>query len=265
MRGRCWVGAGEAALKVGIVLPQFREGAEPALKVAMAAEANGLDGVFVYDHLWMPGHPGTPALSSFPLLGAVAVVTEKVHLGPLVARIGLVPDGVLVAEMSTLALIAPGRVVAGLGAGDSTGAAEQRAYGIPLLDRDARLNSLSRCARELAALGIPVWIGTRSARTAAMARSLGAAVNLWKASPAEVRTAAAEGEVTWAGPVLRDPKGACDLLEALQGAGASWAVLLRTDDRHGWAGTPGERARAQAEDLRFAVEVADAARRCCTR
>ena len=72
-------------MKVGVTLPQFRDEADTALSAARRAEALGIDGVFVFDHLWPMGHPGRPALSSGPLLGALAASTTTIHLGTLVA------------------------------------------------------------------------------------------------------------------------------------------------------------------------------------
>ncbi|HYA67838.1 MAG TPA: LLM class flavin-dependent oxidoreductase, partial [Acidimicrobiales bacterium] len=113
-------------LRVGVTLPSFRDDVA-ALEAAARAEAAGLDGVFVFDHQWPLGRPERPAISSFPLLGAVAARTDRVALGPLVARVGVVPDALLVAQMASLALIAPGRVIAGIGTGDSMSAPENRA------------------------------------------------------------------------------------------------------------------------------------------
>src|SRR5204862_6311366 len=108
-----------ATLNVGITLPQFREEAGPALEVARSAEAAGLDGVFVFDHLWPLGRPDRPALHSTTLLGALAAETSRVTLGTLVARVGLVPNAVLVHALVTLHRIAgDGRFIAGLGTGD---------------------------------------------------------------------------------------------------------------------------------------------------
>src|SRR3954454_22909542 len=102
-------------MRVGLVLPSFRDDADTGLSAAVAAEAAGLDGVFVYDHLFPMRSPQRPAISCFPLLGAVAASTEHVHVGPLVARVGLVPNAVLVNQLATLARVAPNRVIAAIG------------------------------------------------------------------------------------------------------------------------------------------------------
>src|SRR3954447_25029707 len=89
-------------MRVGVVLPSFRFDPDTALDAARRADGAGLDGVFVYDHLFPMGRPDRPAISCFPLLGAIAASTTSVTLGPLVARVGLVPDAMLVNQLQTL-------------------------------------------------------------------------------------------------------------------------------------------------------------------
>lgn len=211
------------AVRVGVTLPTFREDAA-ALDAARRAEALGLDGVFVFDHLWPLGRPDRPALAAFPVLGAVAGVTERVALGPLVARIGLVPDSVMVARFRSLHAVAPGRVVAGLGTGDAKSAAENLAYGIPLGTAAERRRSLAECAGILVADGLDVWIGGGAPATLAVAEAVGAAVNLWEAGPEALSAQARRTEVTWGGPVPGDTEGIVGRLGPLVDVGASWVV-----------------------------------------
>ncbi len=225
-----------------MILPTFRESVDEALEVAQRAEALGIDGVFCYDHIWPMGQPARPALAPFPVLGRLATTTTRLHLGPLVARVGLVPDDVLVAELATLDLLAPGRVIAALGVGDRLSAAENLAYGIPYAPATERLRSLRHCAAELRRRGITVWLGGRR-NTMAIAADLGVAANLWEAGTDEVAARAAHGEVTWAGTVPppaqppneppneppTEPEPLAEplrrLLDDLNDAGATWAVF----------------------------------------
>jgi alkanesulfonate monooxygenase SsuD/methylene tetrahydromethanopterin reductase-like flavin-dependent oxidoreductase (luciferase family) len=213
-------------MKVGVTLPTFTDHADRALEAARRAEGLGLDGVFVFDHLWPLGSRDRPALSAFPMLGAVAAVTSRLWLGPLVARVGLVPDAVLVAELRSLGRLAPGRLVAGLGTGDKLSAAENEAYGIATGPADARRRSLVACARPLLAADIPVWVGGGSAATTEVAVGLGegAALNLWEASPVAVAALSGRTEVTWGGPVSGGVTEIALALTALAQAGATWAV-----------------------------------------
>jgi len=212
-------------VKVGITLPTFRDDADSALEAARRAEALGLDGVFSFDHLWPMGQPGRPALSSGPLLGAVVASTTTVTVGTLVARIGLLPDEMLVGVLSSLDALSDRRLIAGMGTGDHLSRAENDAFGIPFepaAERRVRLASVAATVRDR---GIPVWIGGGLPKTVELARSLGVAVNLWEGDELRVAELTASGvEVTWGGPVGETVEEASARLSALARAGATWAV-----------------------------------------
>ncbi|HXQ59337.1 MAG TPA: LLM class flavin-dependent oxidoreductase [Acidimicrobiales bacterium] len=212
-------------MRVGVTLPTFRDDAA-ALEGARRAEALGLDGVFVFDHIWPLGNPDRPALSAFPVLGAVASVTRRICFGPLVARIGLRPDDVLVAQLASLAEMAPGRLIAGMGTGDSKSVAENEAYGVPPGPPDERRLALLHCARRMLDLGVPVWVGGGSRATTELVADLGpgAAVNLWAGQPSAVAALTSRFEVTWGGPVATEPAEIAVELSELATAGATWAV-----------------------------------------
>jgi alkanesulfonate monooxygenase SsuD/methylene tetrahydromethanopterin reductase-like flavin-dependent oxidoreductase (luciferase family) len=210
-------------LRVGVTLPTFRDDAV-ALAAARRAEELGLDGVFVFDHLWPAGAPERPALSAFPMLGAIAATTRRISFGPLVARVGLVPDAVLVAELLSLERMAPGRLVAGLGTGDSKSAAENIAYGVPFGSPDERRAALREVATHVLAAGVPVWVGGGAPATIELAVELGAAVNLWDADLPAVARLGHRCEVTWAGPVAGDVPGIVGRLDEVARTGATWAV-----------------------------------------
>jgi alkanesulfonate monooxygenase SsuD/methylene tetrahydromethanopterin reductase-like flavin-dependent oxidoreductase (luciferase family) len=210
-------------VRVGVTLPTFRD--DPvALDAARQAEELGLDGVFVFDHLWPMGAPERPALSAFPVLGALLGATERVCVGPLVARVGLVPDELLVAELVSLATMAPRRVIAGLGTGDRTSAAENLAYGVAFDPPDTRRLALRRVAAALLGAGVPVWVGGGATATTELAVELGAALNLWEGQPAALAGLRSRCEVTWAGPVPDDVAQIAGWLSELSRAGATWAV-----------------------------------------
>lgn len=242
-------------MRVGITLPQFRHEAGPAIEVARRAESAGLDGVFVFDHLWPLGQPARPALHWMGLLGALAVETNRVSLGTLVARVGLVPDAVLVHSLVSLQRITGPRLVAGLGTGDEGNRPENDAYGIPFRPLPERLEALVSCCRQLRAAGVPTWVGGRSAavrRAAAHADGW----NGWGSDPAtfaaEAAAVASGRALSWGGQVLigrtrseADAKrrahgdrpglvaGTVDDLrrhfDDLGAAGASWAVCAPLD------------------------------------
>jgi len=213
-------------VRLGVLLPTFADSAAPALAAADAAAGARLDGVFAYDHLWPMGSPTRPSLAPFPVLSAVAVRCPTLCVGPLVARVGLVGTAHLVGQFTTLASLAPGRVVAALGTGDHLSVAENDAYGLARLDAESRRELLRDAATALVG-AMTVWIGAGGPVTNSLAREMGATLNLWDASPEQVAAAAAHGPVSWAGPV-RD--AASTLLDELAGAGATWAVATPDAD-----------------------------------
>ena len=108
---------------------------------ALAAEAAGFDGVWAWDHLRDPdgddGGPGVP--EAWTVLTALAEVTKRVMLGPLVLNVANRAPGVLANMAATLQGISGGRLLLGLGAGGSRRtpyATEQAAIGQPV-DADA--------------------------------------------------------------------------------------------------------------------------------
>ena len=212
-------------MRVGVTLPQFEDRADRAIEAAVVAEGLGIDGVFCFDHLWPMGQPGRPALSSGPLLGALAASTSTIAIGSLVSRVGLVPDDVLVSMLSGVAVISGGRFIAGVGTGDHLSRAENEAYGVPFASADERRASVEAVGRAARRRGIPVWIGGGLPKTIGVARAIGASVNLWDAEPLRVAEVVSTGlDVTWGGPIGSTVAVAATRLAELAAAGASWAV-----------------------------------------
>ena len=88
--------------------PELRRWAE-------TAEAQGWDDIWVADH--MSNIPGRPYLECWALLGALAVVTKRVRLGPLVASITLRGPAALAKHAVAVDRISGGRLELGIGAG----------------------------------------------------------------------------------------------------------------------------------------------------
>jgi alkanesulfonate monooxygenase SsuD/methylene tetrahydromethanopterin reductase-like flavin-dependent oxidoreductase (luciferase family) len=176
--------------------------------------------VFVYDHLFPMGQPERPAISCFPMLGAIAAMTGRIAIGPLVARVGLVPNAVLVNQFKTLDRMAPGRVIAAVGTGDSKSLSEHEIFGLPFLSRADRLALLEDACHRLRDAGITPWSSGGSPAVRAIAAKLGVAHNLW-AVDASVVAAEPDLTITWAGP---PPVDVGAHLESLAEAGATWAV-----------------------------------------
>ena len=211
-------------MRVGILLPTFRDDATEAFAMAQRAAESGLDGVFAYDHLWPMGQPHRPALTPFPVLAAVATRVPSIMVGPLVARVGLVAPELLVEQFRTLGALAPGRVLAPIGTGDRLSAEENRAYGIAYPSAHERQDLLADVARQLRD-DFEVWIGAGASRTNEIARELSVALNVWNTSVAEIDAAITSGAWNWAGNAREDIDAQ---LEELQEAGATWAVFSPT-------------------------------------
>jgi alkanesulfonate monooxygenase SsuD/methylene tetrahydromethanopterin reductase-like flavin-dependent oxidoreductase (luciferase family) len=126
--------------RVAIQLPEVeRDVRWPELRaMATAAEEVGFDGLYVGDHLLYrgDGRPERGPWDAWTQLAALAAVTERVVLGPLVACAAFHPPAVLAKMAATLSEIGGGRFVLGLGAGWSED--EFRAFGIPFDRRVAR-------------------------------------------------------------------------------------------------------------------------------
>jgi alkanesulfonate monooxygenase SsuD/methylene tetrahydromethanopterin reductase-like flavin-dependent oxidoreductase (luciferase family) len=208
-------------VKLGVILPTFRDGAGDALDVAAACERQGVDGVFAYDHLWPMGSPTRPSLAPFPVLAAVAARCPSLYVGPLVARVGMVATSHLVGQFRSLATLAPGRVIAAVGTGDAKSRDELEGYGLVFASADDRRDEVEAVAVALKD-EMSVWIGAGSEATNELARRLDVVLNVWDANGDTVAAHIERGPVTWAGPVPEDLHG---WLDTLMNAGVDWAVF----------------------------------------
>ncbi|MEI6453163.1 MAG: LLM class flavin-dependent oxidoreductase [Actinomycetes bacterium] len=230
-------------MKLGVILPSFRDSPSEALAIAdQAAATEGVSAVFAYDHLFPLGAPQRPALAPFPLLAAIAAKHPDLFVGPLVARVGLTSNAVLVSQFAALDAISPGKVIAGLGLGDAQSAAETTAYGISFAPLDERREALRQITQELQHRGQEIWLGGSSSAVVDLATAREASINLWAASPETVASFCSRCTVTWAGLSTWPASQGLSMhegLRALKAAGATWAVF-------GW---PGEAAIADPEVL----------------
>ena len=190
-------------MRRSITLPQFRDSPRPAVDAALRAEEAGVDGVFVFDHVWpLRRAPGAPAAECLTLLAAVAASTSRIRVGTLVLRAGLRPAEVAIDALRTVGDVAPGRLVAGLGTGDRHTAPENRSLGIPYGGVEERVAEVRRLAVALSNDGIEVWIGGHGRRIRTLCAELGLTWNCWGLDD-DALTAALEeipqSRVTWGG------------------------------------------------------------------
>ena len=145
-----------ARFRIGIQLPEVeREVRFPEYAaMARAAEEVGFDSIWIGDHLlYEEGDRGRieelGPWEAWTLLSALAAVTERVELGPLVACAGFHPPGLIAKMASTIAEVSDGRFVLGLGAGWNE--REYEAFGIPFDHRVSRFEESFTIVRRLLA------------------------------------------------------------------------------------------------------------------
>jgi alkanesulfonate monooxygenase SsuD/methylene tetrahydromethanopterin reductase-like flavin-dependent oxidoreductase (luciferase family) len=197
------------SVRVGVTLPSFVEDPEIPIAVARAAEEAGLDAVFLFDHLWRGEAPDRrPALECFALLGAVAAETSRVRVGTLVARSTLRPAATLANSFLTAQRVSNGRLIAGIGAGDSESRAENEAFGLEFGTMADRIMSLHDAVRAAKGGDYPVWVGGNAAQVREVV-SLADGWNRWGGTPERfakqaelVREVAPNATITWGGLVL---------------------------------------------------------------
>jgi alkanesulfonate monooxygenase SsuD/methylene tetrahydromethanopterin reductase-like flavin-dependent oxidoreductase (luciferase family) len=87
-------------------------------RAAVAAEEAGFDGLWTWDHLRDPdGGPRSRVPEAWTVLSALAEVTRRLTLGPLVLNVGSRHPGLLANMAATLQEVSGGRLLLGLGAG----------------------------------------------------------------------------------------------------------------------------------------------------
>ncbi|MCV0402900.1 MAG: LLM class flavin-dependent oxidoreductase [Chloroflexi bacterium] len=142
-------------MKVGVQLPEVERVVPWAEMVEMAriAEAIGLDSIWVGDHLLYrdDGKPARGPWEAWTLLAALAAVTERVEIGPLVASTSFHNPAMLAKKAATIEELSGGRLILGLGAGWNR--TEYDAFGFPFDHRVGRFEEAFTIIRELLATG----------------------------------------------------------------------------------------------------------------
>ena len=149
-------------LKVGVQLPEVERpvGWDELRRMALAAEAVGLDSVWVGDHLLYrsPDAPPRGPWEAWSLLAALAAVTRRVEIGPLVACLNFHNPAVLAKTAATIDDISGGRLVLGVGAGWNR--PDFDAFGVPFDHRVSRFEEAFAIVRGLLADGRVDFQGT---------------------------------------------------------------------------------------------------------
>jgi alkanesulfonate monooxygenase SsuD/methylene tetrahydromethanopterin reductase-like flavin-dependent oxidoreductase (luciferase family) len=129
-----------SSLKIGLHLPETERIAPWQDMAAMCrlAEEVGFDSIWVPDHLLyrFPDQEPTGPWECWSILSAVAAVTKRVEIGPLVLCASFRNPGLIAKMADTLDEISGGRLILGLGAGWHE--PEYRAFGFPYEERVSR-------------------------------------------------------------------------------------------------------------------------------
>ena len=138
-------------LKVGVQLPEVERVVRWPELAAMArtAEEIGLDSIWVGDHLLYRDRGPEPVApwEAWTQLAALAAITTRVELGPLVASTAFHNPAMIAAKANAIDEISGGRLIVGLGAGWNE--AEFRAYGFPYDHRVSRFEEAFTVIRSL--------------------------------------------------------------------------------------------------------------------
>ena len=119
------------------------------LSMARAAEDAGFDSLWVGDHLLydLPGGRSRGPWEAWTSLAAIAVATQRVEIGPLVASTRFHAPAMLAKQAATVDGISGGRLILGLGAGWNE--REYRAFGFAYDHRVSRFEEAFTIIREL--------------------------------------------------------------------------------------------------------------------
>jgi len=112
-------------------------------------EACGFDSIWVGDHFLYHDIDGGASgpWDAWTVLAAVAAITSRVQIGPLVTPVGFYNPAVLAKKAAAVDEISGGRLIVGLGAGWYE--PEFRGYGVPYQDRFARFEEAFTIIRTL--------------------------------------------------------------------------------------------------------------------
>ncbi len=254
-------------MKLGLTLPQFRAEPDAMFAVARRADDAGIDGVFVFDHLFRVARDGhrRPALECMSMLGAIAAVTRRVAVGTLVVRATLRPPATTAHGLRSVHRIASDRLIAGLGAGDTHSRAENESFGLPFGSFESRVGTLRLAVEAARGHGFPVWVGGSAVNVGHVAVESDG-WNVWGVTP-DVFAAEAEAvremlvavgrdpthfDFTWGGlavlgaddsdaeakarrldpspnTLVGGPERIADALRQFAAAGASWGIIGAVD------------------------------------
>ncbi|MBO0778712.1 MAG: LLM class flavin-dependent oxidoreductase, partial [Ktedonobacteraceae bacterium] len=107
-------------LKLGYKASAEQFGPRQLLDFTIEAEANGFDSVWISDHFQPWRHTNGHAPGALPWLGAAGALTQRVQLGTSVLTPTFRYQPAVIAQaFGTLGALYPGRILLGVGSGES--------------------------------------------------------------------------------------------------------------------------------------------------
>jgi probable F420-dependent oxidoreductase len=138
-------------LKIGVQLPEVERVApwSDLARMATTAEGLGYDSIWVGDHLIYRYDDQAPRgpWEAWTVMAALAAITERVEIGPLVACTSFHNPAMIAKKAATLDEVSGGRLILGLGAGWNE--SEYAAFGYPYDHRVSRFEEAFTIIRRL--------------------------------------------------------------------------------------------------------------------
>jgi len=110
-------------MRHALYVPPFGELADPNVLADLAAQAEqaGFEGVFLWDHVVRPHHPGLEVCDPWIALAAIAMRTERVTLGTRITPLSRRRPHDVARQAIALDRLSGGRFVLGVGLGGDNG------------------------------------------------------------------------------------------------------------------------------------------------
>ena len=106
-------------MQCGVYVQNFGEYGDPhnLLALALDAEEAGWDGFYIWDHLLLYRHSDVPFIDAWVALAAIAALTKRLRLGPVITPVARRRPWKLAREVVSLDHLSRGRAVLGVGLG----------------------------------------------------------------------------------------------------------------------------------------------------
>lgn len=163
-------------IKFSLCISQQGLAFDDIAEIALVAEKQGYESVFIYDHLFSFPYPDVePFLECWTTITALALKTSRIRVGPLVLNNQYRHPSIVAKMGATLDVISNGRLILGIGAGaKASGRAlrhkrlgygpEYSAYGIPYpedaITRIMRLREAVKIIKRIWVEDDPVFKGS---------------------------------------------------------------------------------------------------------